>query len=75
MLPNQTSSKDYKIYTYTFLDDLSFIKNPYDYFKYEPKDKIEDAISLIGKRFKEHGWEGDGSIGIIFGYHHLSKRE
>lgn len=66
MLLNQTSVKDYNIYTYTFLDDLSFIKNPYEYFKYETKDKIEDAISLIGQRFKEHGWEGDGSIGIIW---------
>lgn len=66
MLPNQTSVKDYNIYTYTFLDDLSFIKNPYEYFKYETKDKIEDAIALLGERFKEHGWEGDGSIGIIW---------
>jgi hypothetical protein len=66
MLPNQTSIKNYKIYTYTFLDDLSFIKNPYDYFKYDKKDKIDDAISLIGERFKEHGWEGDGSLGIIW---------
>jgi len=66
MLLNQTSVKDYNIYTYTFLDDLSFIKNPYEYFKYETKDKIEDAISLIGQRFKERGWEGDGSIGIIW---------
>lgn len=66
MLPNQTSIKSYHIYTYTFLDDLSCIKNPHDYFKYEEKYKIDDAIRLIGERFKEHGWEGDGSIGIIW---------
>ena len=66
MLPNQTSIKSYHIYTYTFLDDLSCIKDPYDYFEYEEKYKIDDAIRLIGERFKEYGWEGDGSIGIIW---------
>ncbi len=66
MLPNQTSIISFHIYTYTFLDDLSCIKNPHDYFKYEKKYKIDDAIRLIGEKFKEHGWEGDGSIGIIW---------
>ncbi len=66
MLPDQNTIKSYHIYTYTFLDDLSCIKDPYDYFKYEEKYKIDDAIRLIGERFKEYGWEGDGSIGIIW---------
>ena len=66
MLPNQISIKSYHIYTYTFLDNLSCIKNPYDYFEYDEKYKIDDAIRLIGERFKEYGWEGDGSIGIIW---------
>ncbi|MHA1410677.1 MAG: hypothetical protein ACTSQY_10300 [Candidatus Odinarchaeia archaeon] len=66
MLPNQNTIKSYHVYTYTFLDDLSCIKDPYDYFRYEEKYKIDDAIRLIGEKFKEYGWEGDGSIGIIW---------
>jgi len=66
MLPTQDTIKSYHIYSYTFLDDLSCIKSPYDYFTYEEKYKIDDAIRLIGERFKEYGWEGDGSIGIIW---------
>ncbi len=66
MLPNQTSIKNYNIYTYTFLDDLSFIKDPHEYFEHETKETIENAIVLVGEKFKEHGWEGDGSIGIIW---------
>jgi hypothetical protein len=66
MLPTQDTIKSYYIYNYTFLDDLSCIKSPYDYFTSEEKYKIDDAIRLLGERFKEYGWEGDGSIGIIW---------
>ena len=66
MLPNQDSIIGYHIYTYTFLDDLSFIKDPYDYFQYEDEYKVDEAIHLIGERFKKYGWEGDGSIGFIW---------
>ena len=66
MLPTQTSIITYHIYTYTFLDDLTCIINPYEYFKYQEKYKIDDSILLIGEKFKSYGWEGDGSIGIIW---------
>jgi hypothetical protein len=66
MLPNQTSIKSYHVYAYTFLDDLSYVKEPYDQFADEEKYKIDDAIRLIGERFREYGWEGDGRIGIVW---------
>ncbi len=66
MQPTQISIKSYHIYSYTFLDDLSCVKAPHDYFAYEEKYKIDDAIRLVSERFKEYGWEGDGSIGIIW---------
>jgi hypothetical protein len=66
MLPNQTSIKSYHVYAYTFLDDLSYVKDPYDQFANEEEYKIDDAIRLVGERFKEYGWEGDGRIGIVW---------
>lgn len=66
MLPTRESIKSYHIYTYTFLDDLSCIKNPYDYFLDEDRERIDDAVYLIKERFTEYGWEGDGTIGIIW---------
>ncbi len=66
MLPTKETIRSYHIYTYTFLDDLSCIKNPYSYFEFDPKEKIDDAIHLIKERFLEYGWEGDGAIGIIW---------
>lgn len=66
MLPTKETIKGYHVYTYTYLDDLSCIENPYDYFRLEPKEKIDDAVHLIKERFLEYGWEGDGTIGIIW---------
>jgi hypothetical protein len=57
MLPDQTSIKSYHVYAYTFLDDLSYIRDPYDQFTDEEKYKIDDAIRLVGERFREYGWE------------------
>lgn len=66
MLPDQNSVKAYHVYTYTFLDDLSCVRSPYDHFQYEERYRVDDAIKLIGDRFTEIGWEGDGTIGIIW---------
>ncbi len=66
MLPTKETIKGYNVYTYTFLDDLSYIKNPRNYFKLEPKEEIDNAIHLVKERFSEYGWEGDGAIGIIW---------
>lgn len=66
MLPDQNTIDTYHVYTYTFLDDLSYIKSPFEHFQYEEQYRIEDAIRLVGGRFKEFGWETDGAIGLIW---------
>ncbi len=66
MLPTQKYIESYYVYVYTFLDDLSFVRNPFEHFQYEDEYRIKDAIHLVSKKFKEHGWEGDGEIGIIW---------
>lgn len=66
MLPNQNTIKTYHIYTYTFLDDLSCIQSPFRHFEFDEPCLVEDAIQIVGNRFKKFGWEGDGTIGIIW---------
>jgi hypothetical protein len=66
MLPDKYTIKIYHLYSYTFLDDLSYIKSPFEHFQDAERCKIEDAIRLIGDRFREFGWEGDGELGIIW---------
>jgi hypothetical protein len=66
VLPDQDTIKAYHVYTYTFLDDLSFVESPYRRFRYEERKRVDDAMHLISSRFKECGWEGDGAIGIIW---------
>ena len=43
MLPHQDSVKTYHVYTYTFLDDLSCIKSPFDHFQYEERYHGKEA--------------------------------
>lgn len=66
MLPTQDTISRYHIYVYTFLDDLSFIQDPFACFQDEDSTDISDAIHLVGEKFKEYGWEGDGTIGVIW---------
>lgn len=58
--------RGYYVYTYTFLDDLSFIKSPEEVFEYEEPEKIAEFVREIARRFEESGWEGDGRIGILW---------
>ncbi|MEK4130171.1 hypothetical protein NYE67_10845 [Solibacillus sp. FSL W8-0474] len=55
--------KDMYVYEYTFLDDLSFIKPIEKYFDLDTK---EVYISELKQLFSEHGWEGDGDLGVIW---------
>ena len=54
------------VYQYTFLDDLSSIRNPYEHFSNEPKHIVDNLITKIGELFERNGWEGDGDIGLIW---------
>jgi hypothetical protein len=65
------------VYSFTFLDDLSFIRSPKEFFKddcrvYDSFDEpftdtqIEEIISHVKDRILEAGWEGDGELGVIW---------
>lgn len=50
---------------YHFLDDLSFVRRPQDVFDL-PASDLDEYVEAVKRRFKEAGWEGDGTIGIIW---------
>jgi len=70
MLSDFENIKNYKVYQYHFLDDLSFIKSPNEltgFFEfYDEEHTIEDYLKEVSLLFKNNGWEGDGKIGIIW---------
>ncbi len=66
MLPTKETIKGYHVYRYTFLDDLSYIKNPYDCSEFKSREETDNAIRLVKEIFLECGWEGDGDIGIMW---------
>lgn len=57
----------YHIYQYCYIDDFSCIKDPVPFFKdgvwAEWWPAFKDALE---ERFMAHGWEGDGTIGMIW---------
>ncbi len=61
------------VYSYCFLDDLSFIQVPStinEQWKnnspFSGINNLDDVLELVKKRFIEEGWEGDGEIGLIW---------
>lgn len=70
MFINLNSIKGFKVYQYTFLDDLSFTKSPEEVYKSfkrnDEQHSLEDYIGEIKNLFKNNGWEGDGEIEIIW---------
>jgi len=63
--------KNYFVYQYHFLDDLSAILEPKDvnsYFGFERENSkiIENSVEEVKKLFLKNGWEGDGDIGVIW---------
>lgn len=71
MIPDPQLIKGYFVYEYTFLDDLSFIVSPSEFFGSRmfgdhSADQIDTVVHEVKERFLEAGWEGDGSIGIIW---------
>lgn len=57
------SIQDMSVYEYTFLDDLSFIKPIEEFFELDAK---EEYITELKQLFSNHGWEGDGDLGVIW---------
>lgn len=71
MFPDPKLIKGYFVYEYTFLDDLSFIATPAEFFGSRmfadySADQIDTVVHEVKEKFLEAGWEGDGSIGIIW---------
>jgi|JI7StandDraft_1071085.scaffolds.fasta_scaffold04888_8 hypothetical protein len=65
--------KNYFVYQYQYLDDLRAVLNPqdtvlFDYLldEYEKAQVIAMTINEVAKLFRKNGWEGDGTIGIIW---------
>ncbi len=66
MTKKTNNFKNYFVYQYHFLDDLSSILDPFLYFRPMMKKKeITKDIKDIKDLFSENGWEGDGEIGLI----------
>lgn len=54
--------QSYYVYQYQHIDDLSFVLRP---------DQIDPMVELepqayIEELFRQHGWEGDGRVGILW---------
>ncbi|TCQ17469.1 hypothetical protein [Rhizobium sp. PP-CC-3G-465] len=67
MFENIEGIKNYHVYQYQHLDDLSFMKNADEVFSnvYSRSDgKAWEAA--IADLFRKNGWEGDGDIKIIW---------
>ena len=61
------------VYSYCFIDDLTFIQNPIDVNEQWKNNspflginKLNEIIELVKNRFAEEGWEGDGEIGLMW---------
>jgi hypothetical protein len=61
------------IYSYCFLDDLTFIHKPTPVNEewrnnspFPEIDNLDEVIASVKQRFLKEGWEGDGEIGIIW---------
>lgn len=61
---NPKDVQSYFVYTYHFLDDRSFIPRASEKLRYYSDGYT--YISEVEELFKNHGWDGDGEIGLIW---------
>ncbi len=61
------------VYSYCFIDDLTFIQNPIEVNKQWKNNSLflginnlNEVIEFVRNRFVAEGWEGDGEIGLIW---------
>ncbi|MEQ1906328.1 MAG: hypothetical protein ABL888_19245 [Pirellulaceae bacterium] len=66
MTLDPTLVQGFYIYEYTFLDDLQFIRRPYDAYQNEDTADVTRMIAAIHDRLVDAGWEGDGEIGVFW---------
>lgn len=54
------------VYQYQHLDDLSFVRKPEDVFAGISRSELKRLTEAVAERFRVAGWEGDGTIGIVW---------
>jgi len=61
------------VYSYCFLDDLTFIQNPISVNRdwknnslFLGVNNLDEVMEEVKQRFLQEGWEGDGEIGLIW---------
>lgn len=57
-----------RVYSYQFLDDLSFIHKPSDvpiFYDMKPGE-LDQFVDAVRRLFLAAGWEGDGDLGILW---------
>src|SRR4051812_25043262 len=72
-MSERASVKNYFVYQYHHIDDLSAIIKPENMYRWfgtnqaaEEQKKLEETVDEVGKLFFDNGWEGDGQIGMIW---------
>lgn len=58
--------KHFFTYSYQFIDNLSFIIPAETYLREHNLPESDKYIEEVKRLFVEHGWEGDGELGIIW---------
>jgi hypothetical protein len=73
MFNDDENIKNYFVYEYHFLDDLSAVLRPIEVYSWfgitdtkENKKKIDKTVKEVRELFLRNGWEGDGQIGVIW---------
>ena len=66
MLPDASDVDMFQVYEYMHLDDLHFIRPPEEVYADEDLTALHKVTEAIKRKFLAAGWEGDGSIGILW---------
>lgn len=73
MFNNDENIKNYFVYQYHFLDDLSAVLKPEEVYSWfginnskENKEKIKATVNQVKDLFLANGWEGDGDVSVIW---------
>lgn len=73
MFNDNENIKNYFVYEYHHLDDLSAIQKISEVYRHfndfggkQNKEATEKTVGEVKKLFLKNGWEGDGEIGVIW---------
>ena len=57
---------EYVVYSYQYLDDLSFLRDPYLVFEDKPRGSLALFLEFVKARLRKSGWEGDGDLRVLW---------